>query len=623
MAALSFRVKLLLAMMLIVAGVTGATLLATQKRVKAAYLDLFQEQFETLINYFADKQEARLSAAKDKCLELARSVRFTAFFLSNENPDPEDINDFYKIAQDELREVRQNEIRKHRPQPARPLPAPLNRKNGRPSPAPPLASAVPEKLLGGETFFLRFLNAKGQVLLTKETRLLKPANRARVDQQLSAISQKLSNVKTQETGYLTTEGDQLLEVVVTPIIDAASGQTLAALVIGVPIGDLGGNDLKQMSQIRSGILLHDQLHAPTIPQEIQADLSRRLKEEIELHPQPRDEFIIDVAGKPHQVFYKALNPNSPFPIAHHVGLYSLEKVRTGENGLRLSILGFSALALLGALAVSLLLSHGLAAPLRELVAATAEIKKGNFTVKLPVRSRVDFGQLAHSFNEMTADLALKEKYHNVLNMVADKDVAQRLMSGDVALGGEVREVSVLFCDIRGFTALTQNMPPAEVIQMLNEHMTALTRVVYEHHGVVDKFVGDLIMAVFGAPKSYGNDAYHAARCARRMLEERQKLNQSSHHQIAMGIGIASGQAIAGCMGSSDRLNYTVLGERVNLASRLCSQAGRMEVVIGETTRDQLGGLIEVEPLPDLKLKGFTEAVKAYRLTEVHSRPTLS
>ncbi len=623
MGALSFRIKLLLAMMLIVAGVTGATLIATQKRVKAAYQDLFQEQFETLINYFADKQEARLSTAKDKCSELARTVRFTAFFLTNENPDPEDIADLYKTAQDELREVRQKEIRKQRPQPAKPLPALPLRRNGKPAVATQAAAAMQEKLLGGEAVFLRFLNAKGQVLQTKEPRVLKPANRARVDQQLSAISQGLSNVKEQETGYLSTEEDKLLEVVVTPIIDAASGQTLAALVIGVPVGDMGGDDLKKMSQIRSGIFLGNQIHSQTIPKEIQADLSRCLQEEIKLHAEPRDDFVFSMAGKPYQVFYKPLNPDSPFPIAHHVGLYSLEKVRAGESGLRLSILSFSALALLGALAVSLLLSHGLAAPLRELVAATLEIKKGNFTVKLPVRSRVDFGQLAHSFNEMTADLALKEKYHNVLNMVADKDVAQRLMSGDVALGGEVREISVLFCDIRGFTALTQNMPPAEVIQMLNEHMTALTRVVYEHHGVVDKFVGDLIMAVFGAPKSYGNDAFNAARCAVRMIEERQKLNQTSHHKIEMGIGIATGQAIAGCMGSSDRLNYTVLGERVNLASRLCGQAGRMQVVIGETTREKLGDLIEAEPLPDLLLKGFAEAVKAYKLTAVHSQPTSS
>ena len=119
----------------------------------------------------------------------------------------------------------------------------------------------------------------------------------------------------------------------------------------------------------------------------------------------------------------------------------------------------------------------------------------------------------------------------------------------------------MFCDIRGFTALTQNMNPTEVIAMLNEHMTVLTRVVTEHHGVVDKFIGDSIMALFGAPKSYGDDALNAVRCAQQMMAERAKLNATSVYKIQMGIGLASGRVLAGNMGSADRSNYTVLGER--------------------------------------------------------------
>src|SRR6059036_2535482 len=105
---------------------------------------------------------------------------------------------------------------------------------------------------------------------------------------------------------------------------------------------------------------------------------------------------------------------------------------------------------------------------------------------------------------------------------------------------------MLFCDIRGFTRLTENMPPAEVIHLLNEHMTAMTRVVYEHAGVVDKFVGDLIMAGFGAPKSSSEDALNAARCACRMIEVRRRLNETAPPKIEIGIGIATGQVIAVC-----------------------------------------------------------------------------
>jgi len=198
-------------------------------------------------------------------------------------------------------------------------------------------------------------------------------------------------------------------------------------------------------------------------------------------------------------------------------------------------------------------------------------------------------------------------------------VAEQLMSGKLSLGGEIREVTVMFCDIRGFTPLSQNKDPAEVIHMLNEHMTALEKVISEHKGVVDKYIGDAIMAIFGAPKSYGTDAYNASRCALRMIQERQKLNETSQYKIQIGIGLATGPVLAGNMGSDDRLNYTVIGENVNLASRLCTQAGRMEVVIGQATREKLGDAAEVIDLPELRLKGFTDAVRAFKLTTIHAQ----
>ncbi len=313
-----------------------------------------------------------------------------------------------------------------------------------------------------------------------------------------------------------------------------------------------------------------------------------------------------------------LNPDSPFPPAYHVAVYSLAGALKTQQELRFQILVFSMAAVLCALILSLLISHGLSTPLRELVAGTAAVRRGELQVRVPVRSRDEVGELASSFNEMTEGLAQKEMYRTVLNMVADEKVAQALVNGQLALGGELREISVLFCDIRGFTPLTENMPPEEVIEMLNEHMTALTRVVKEHNGVLDKFVGDLLMAIFGAPVSHENDTLNAARCALRLMQERDKLNNSSRHQLKIGIGIATGKVVAGCMGSADRLNYTVLGERVNLASRLCSQAEPGQVVIDQSTREKLGDAITTTPLPALNLKGFKDNVVAYELTEVHS-----
>jgi class 3 adenylate cyclase len=223
---------------------------------------------------------------------------------------------------------------------------------------------------------------------------------------------------------------------------------------------------------------------------------------------------------------------------------------------------------------------------------------------------------------MAEGLALKEKYRTILNMVADKRIAQQLLARErVELGGELREATMLFCDIRGFTAITQNMPPNEVIEMLNEHMTALSAVVEKHNGVLEKFVGDLLMAIFGAPFSHGNDPENAARCALELLQVRQKLNETSRHRINIGIGLATGTVVAGNMGSPERINYTVLGERVNLASRLCGRAAGGEVLIDEQTREQLGARITVEPTGEVELKGFASPVQAYRLMAIAPLPT--
>ena len=152
----------------------------------------------------------------------------------------------------------------------------------------------------------------------------------------------------------------------------------------------------------------------------------------------------------------------------------------------------------------------------------------------------------------------------------------------------------------------------DVIDLLNEHMTALTAVAYEHGGMVDKFVGDLIMVLFGAPLSTGEDAIRAVQCALSMLRVRRELNQTSKHSIEMGVGIATGTVVAGCMGSDQRLSYTVLGTRVNLASRLCDIAQAGEVVMDEETWQEVRSLVQAQPMPPVRLKGFSEPVQPWR-----------
>ena len=592
-------------MVAVVIGVAGATLLVTQRRVQATYDDIFKARFKREMDYFEERQELRLNDVKEKCRRIAENVRIRAAMEASS--DEEQVALLYEVAGDQLQGVQRSELR--RAPPAR---------------GPRKAQRVESPLVKQTPFaFFRFVSAGGQVLsaTNKEAGLLARRAEARIEDQLSFVSRGMGAMRSQQVGYLALKAagrEVLQELIVTPIFGPEKAEPLGALVLSFPLPDMGGKDLNAMSQVLSCIVFEGTVYrAENIPTTVQtnllADVAGSLKKAGE---ELGDDLSVSIASVPYRVFYEALNPDSPFPPAYHVGLYSLADALSRQRQLRLWILGVAGVALVVASGVGFFLAHTLTAPIAELVRGTVEVQRGNFTARVPVRSGDELGQLAGSFNEMTEGLSQKERYRTIINQIADKAVAEELIKG--RLGGEAREVSILFCDIRGFTALTENMPPQEVIEMLNEHMTTLTRVVYENHGVVDKFVGDLIMAIFGAPTSLENDAYNAARCALRIILERNALNETSRHRIEVGIGIATGQVVAGCMGSADRLNYTVLGERVNLASRLCSKAGRGEIVIDNNTQARLGSLITVEARAAMELKGFSEPVATFKLVEVHS-----
>ena len=569
---MSFRVKLLLAMMLVVGAITTATLLGTQRTVEKAYDQIFEQQFRNQVASFTQLQEARLAGVRAESSAFVKSVRVIAPFIeifSEANPD---IGDLYKYCRAELDR--------------------------------------PDSSVGQRRHHLRFLDAKGSLLIPSGSQTNLPPRF--LDEQIKALTKTMAQSEDQQTGYLAGASDasnpELHEVVLTKIIDTEEDRVLGAMILAFP-----QSDPKKSGDITSGIYLDGEIYWTTIPEKIRVAVAARISSVFEKLADKELRISMRIDGEPHSLFVRAIDQSAGFPRAYQVSVYSLKEAARVEQELRHKIFLYGALAMIAALAISYFLSHGLSVPINELVRGTHSVEQGNFETRVIVRSKDEIGQLADSFNQMTAGLALKEKYRSVLDVVADKRIAEDLIHGKIELGGEERAVSVLFCDIRGFTAITQNMEPPEVIQLLNEHFTPLTRVVYEHHGVVDKFVGDMIMAVFGAPTSHGNDPLLAAQCALRMIEERAKLNANSKYKISVGIGIASGKAVAGRMGSKNRLNYTVLGPRVNLASRLCGQADRMEIVIDDATYQTCRDRADVEPLPELKLKGFSETVHAYKL----------
>jgi adenylate cyclase len=270
-------------------------------------------------------------------------------------------------------------------------------------------------------------------------------------------------------------------------------------------------------------------------------------------------------------------------------------------------------ALLGVLLAGAI-ARGLAGPIQALVAAAGRVRGGDYTVAVATRGRDELARLAAAFNDMVQGLAQRDRYRRLLDLVADREVAARLVAGEVQLGGELRRVSVVFCDICGFTALTNALPPTELVAVLNAHMDALTRVVHAHGGVVDKFIGDAVMAVFGAPAATGDEAGRAVAAARAMVAERARLNRQTDRPLQVRVGVATGEAVVGCMGATHRLDYTVVGAHVNLAARLCALAAAGEVLIDEATRAEAHMGERLEALSPAVVKGFEAPVQAYRLS---------
>ena len=199
---------------------------------------------------------------------------------------------------------------------------------------------------------------------------------------------------------------------------------------------------------------------------------------------------------------------------------------------------------------------------------------------------------------------------NIASVIAEQQYAGKLPS-------QKQPVVVFFSDIRGFTPMSETMNPDEIAGLLTDYFTEMVDIVFEHSGTLDKFMGDAIMALWGAPIGHADDADRAMQCAIDQLDTLEKMNakwkESGRQPLAIGIGINFGEVFAGNVGSNRRLEYTVIGDAVNTASRLCSSAGANEILISEPFYKALKKPPNVEALEPIQVKGKTKKVPVYRV----------
>lgn len=199
------------------------------------------------------------------------------------------------------------------------------------------------------------------------------------------------------------------------------------------------------------------------------------------------------------------------------------------------------------------------------------------------------------------------------------DVVDQIMKEGASfeLGGEKTTATTLFCDIRGFTNISERLSPHAIVELLNEHFTAMTESIFEYKGSVNKFIGDEVMAVFGAPIGTGDDEFNAVRAALSMQASNEALNRTRAAEgrpaIHLGIGIDTGEISAGYIGSPVRMEYTVIGDRVNTASRFCGMAQAGQILAGNTTWERVRDRVLSRPIGTVVLKGKEEPVHAHEI----------
>lgn len=628
----TFRAKLILTIFPIVAGVVIGALLMFEWKFSVTYQHLFEEQFENQIALVTQAKNKRFDALSDVLGRIAQEAKVI---------DAMREGDFSRAAL-ELRPSLENLARERLQSEFGFAAKPTGTSQAIRFGEPPRRNEMETKRVfpklpatsGGLTApFIALLDSNGNFVSNKRHR---PGDGGPVSKAFSD-SESVNHRSTrmpwlgdrefeevldqQQVGYLLVESgerrnEQVREVFVTPLRDPQNQTFLGAFAFGLPVPALADRALfeqtrrSEYGEILGGVFVEGKLVSSTVPEDQKETVALAVAESMQKSEKDRREILVPIDGVRHRLIYRVLNPESPFPQAAQVNFFSLAPLHAEIMDLRRSAMWLGIAALLVALLLITLTSRGLSGPVSRLVMATQEIERGNFDVRVPVTPD-ELGRVSQSFNDMAAGLALQEKYRSVLNAVADRTVAERLIENREVLSGELREVTMLFCDIRGFTALTEHMSPHEVIELLNEHMTALTEISYSHGGIVDKFVGDLIMVLFGAPLSSTNDPQRAVDCARAMISRRREMNATSRYPLEIGIGLASGTVVAGCMGSDQRLSYTVLGHRVNLASRLCSLSQAGEIIVDPETAVAVKDCIETRTLPAVQLKGFSQAIEPH------------
>ena len=272
------------------------------------------------------------------------------------------------------------------------------------------------------------------------------------------------------------------------------------------------------------------------------------------------------------------------------------------------------------LGTAMMISRLVAQPIDQLRAAAQSVAAGQFDVHLPVTRADEFGVLVGEFNQMARELKEKERLRQTFGLHVGQRAAEQILARDPGLGGVEQDVTIMFVDIRSFTARAGTAAPAEILDVLNEFLRVCVQIVEEQHGgMINKYLGDGFMALFGVGDSLTNHAQNAFDSGRNILSGLVRLNEhfilQGREPIQIGIGVHSGSAIIGSIGSPQRLEFTAIGSNVNLASRIENLTKKLGIplLVTAASHARLENKADLVDFSPQEVRGVDEPVKVFGL----------
>jgi adenylate cyclase len=288
-------------------------------------------------------------------------------------------------------------------------------------------------------------------------------------------------------------------------------------------------------------------------------------------------------------------------------------------GLLPVILFVVAVGVTASIGLATFVAGSVARPLAEVEHAMAEVGRGNLDHRCTVVANDEIGGVADGFNRMVQGLRERDRIKETFGKYVTPEIRDEILAGRVALQGQALEATILFADLRDFTSWVESTDPRHVVRDLNEYFTEMERAITAEGGLILQFIGDEIEAAFGAPVA---TADHAARAVRAALDMRRRLaawnaarRERDQAPLRHGIGIHTGTVLAGNIGSPDRLSYALVGDSVNLASRIQGLTKELggDILVSSTTRSKLDASVALEPLHAVRVKGHTAEIDVYRV----------